>query len=78
MDDLKHLQDNDSDSDDDDVSGIKKPTLMFSPELYAAISEVMPSDDPLDEPTFNPIDYINHLFPTGNDICLSCITDSDF
>ena len=26
--------------------------------------QVLPSDDPLDRPDFNPVDYINSLFPT--------------
>lgn len=38
--------------------------LNFSPEVQAAIDQVLPSDDPLDRPDFNPVDYINSLFPT--------------
>lgn len=26
--------------------------------------QVLPSEDPLDRPDFNPVDYINTLFPT--------------
>ncbi len=26
--------------------------------------QVLPSQDPLDSPDFNPVDYINQLFPT--------------
>lgn len=26
--------------------------------------QVLPSNDPLDSPDFNPVDYINTLFPT--------------
>ncbi|CAC5421456.1 VPS53 [Mytilus coruscus] len=36
----------------------------FSPEVQEAIDQVLPSDDPLDRADFNPIDYINTLFPT--------------
>ena len=35
------------------------------PELDEILSEILPSDDPLDDPNFNPIDYINRLFPNG-------------
>ena len=37
----------------------------FPPELQQIISEIIPSTDPLDAPTFNPIEYINGLFPNG-------------
>ena len=36
---------------------------MFSKELQAAIAEIIPSADPLDDPNFNPVDYINNMFP---------------
>jgi hypothetical protein len=32
-------------------------------DVYNMIAQVMPSDDPLDSPNFNPIEYINNLFP---------------
>ena len=33
----------------------------FPPGVEAAISEVFPSDDPLDDPDFNATDYINQV-----------------
>lgn len=36
----------------------------FGPELQIAISAVLPPEDPLDDPEFNSIAYINSLFPT--------------
>ncbi|KAK3586403.1 hypothetical protein CHS0354_013107 [Potamilus streckersoni] len=48
--------------DDDQVSDLS--LLAFPPEVQAAIDQVLPSDDPLDKPDFNPVDYINSLFPT--------------
>ena len=44
--------------------GQKNAPLVFSEEVQAAIAEVFPSDDPLDSPDFNSVDYINELFPT--------------
>ncbi|CAL1538897.1 unnamed protein product [Lymnaea stagnalis] len=38
--------------------------LSFTPEVQEAIEQVLPSNDPLDRPDFNPVDYINTLFPT--------------
>ncbi|CAG9826646.1 unnamed protein product [Diabrotica balteata] len=38
--------------------------ITFPPLVQKAIEEVFPSKDPLDEPDFNSIDYINSLFPT--------------
>ena len=37
--------------------------MHFSPQLEAAIQEVMPSTDPLDAADFNPTAHINRLFP---------------
>ncbi|XP_014210535.1 vacuolar protein sorting-associated protein 53 homolog [Copidosoma floridanum] len=48
------------DPNEDWISMIPK----FSPSVQAAIDKVMPSNDPLDHPDFNPVDYINSLFPT--------------
>ncbi|EFX62721.1 hypothetical protein DAPPUDRAFT_336536 [Daphnia pulex] len=38
--------------------------IVFPPEVIAAIDQVFPSQDPLDRADFNPVDYINNLFPT--------------
>lgn len=38
----------------------------FSKPLEAALSEVLPSNDPLDKPDFDPINYINDNFPDQN------------
>ncbi|ESO97342.1 hypothetical protein LOTGIDRAFT_214182 [Lottia gigantea] len=38
--------------------------LSFSPEVQDAIDQVLPTSDPLDRSDFNPVDYINTLFPT--------------
>lgn len=38
--------------------------IKFSAEVQDAIEQVVPSEDPLDVPDFNPVDYINSLFPT--------------
>jgi hypothetical protein len=41
------------------------PLPELTPELEKAIATVLPFKDALDSPTFNPIDYINRLFPDG-------------
>lgn len=38
--------------------------MQFSGEVEAALAEVLASDDPLDSPHFNAIEYVNKLFPT--------------
>nr|CAG4649978.1 EOG090X024P [Sida crystallina] len=38
--------------------------ITFPPDVLAAIDQVFPSQDPLDKADFNPVDYINGLFPT--------------
>ncbi|XP_072548113.1 vacuolar protein sorting-associated protein 53 homolog [Salminus brasiliensis] len=38
--------------------------LHLSPEVQLAIEQVFPSQDPLDRPDFNAVEYINTLFPT--------------
>ena len=42
----------------------QKELLKYPDEVQAAINEIFPSDDPLDTPDFDPVDYINELFPT--------------
>lgn len=37
----------------------------FSEELQKAVFGVLPSKDPLDDPSFNAVDFINGLFPDG-------------
>lgn len=38
--------------------------ISFPPEVQSAIEQVLPSTDPLDQPDFNAVVYINSLFPT--------------
>eukprot|EP01117_Protostelium_nocturnum_P009871 TRINITY_DN3519_c0_g2_i1.p1 TRINITY_DN3519_c0_g2~~TRINITY_DN3519_c0_g2_i1.p1 ORF type:complete len:846 (-),score=252.04 TRINITY_DN3519_c0_g2_i1:36-2573(-) len=40
----------------------------FSPQLQKVISQVVPSNDPLDEPSFNATEYINSIFPDTNSL----------
>ena len=45
-------------------STFEKDLLKYPDEVQAAINEIFPSDDPLDAPDFDPVDYINEMFPT--------------
>ncbi|XP_064392979.1 vacuolar protein sorting-associated protein 53 homolog [Halichondria panicea] len=38
--------------------------VLYSPEVEEAINEVFPSSNPLDKRDFNPVEYINELFPS--------------
>ena len=38
--------------------------IVFPKEVEDAIAAVLPSDDPLDQPDFSTVDYINQCFPT--------------
>lgn len=52
---------------DDDIAvdeDILNSFIKFPPEVQHAIEQVLPSSDPLDSPNFNPVDYINNLFPS--------------
>lgn len=52
---------------DDDIAvdeELLNSFIKFPPEVQNAIEQVLPSTDPLDNPNFNPVDYINTLFPT--------------
>lgn len=51
----------DEDNLDDDSHEL---FINFPPEVQKAIEQVLPTKDPLDQPDFNTIDYINSLFPT--------------
>ncbi len=44
--------------------GPRLAPIVFPAEVQAAIAEVLPSEDPLDDPDFSTVDYINDLFPT--------------
>jgi len=38
--------------------------VRLDPDVDAAIAAVFPSDDPLDSSSFDPVGYINRLFPS--------------
>ena len=42
-----------------------KNEVQFSTKVDKAINELMPNSEIYDDPSFNPIDYINEKFPTG-------------
>jgi hypothetical protein len=46
---------------------------LLSIEVQKAIASILPSDDPLDNPEFDLVEYINELFP--NEQSLSNIDD---
>ena len=48
-------------------------TAPLEPFLLPLVVQVCPTSDPLDSKDFDPIDYINQLFPTEQ-VRLSCIT----
>ncbi|XP_071094311.1 vacuolar protein sorting-associated protein 53 homolog [Haliotis cracherodii] len=52
--------------DDEDIVDDEQleSLLSFPADVQEAIDQVLPSNDPLDRPDFNPVDYINSLFPT--------------
>jgi hypothetical protein len=37
--------------------------IQFSPKLEKAIQNVLPSNDVFDSPYFDPVDYLNEVFP---------------
>ena len=45
-------------------AGTCPPVVLFPPEVQAAIEAVLPSEDPLDSPELDVVNYINKLFPT--------------
>ncbi len=45
----------------------------LTPEVQQAIATILPSEDPLDKPDFDLVEYINELFP--NEQSLSNIDD---
>jgi len=55
------------------------PTITFPPEVEAAISAVLPSTDPLDQPGLDTTLYINNIFPTEQSLAgledyMSCVS----
>eukprot|EP01135_Chromosphaera_perkinsii_P011260 Nk52_evm41s2367 gene=Nk52_evmTU41s2367 len=43
-------------------------TIQFSADVEDAIALCLPSDDPLDNPKFNSVEYINSLFPNEHSL----------
>ena len=62
------MEDDDLCGDDDFLS-----ENILPPEIQQAIASILPSDDPLDSPDFDLVEYINELFP--NEQSLSNIDD---
>uniref|UniRef100_W8B2G8 Vacuolar protein sorting-associated protein 53 homolog n=1 Tax=Ceratitis capitata TaxID=7213 RepID=W8B2G8_CERCA len=51
---------------DNDVHDMNRPTsnrIHFTKDVKNAIDKVLKTDDPMDSPDFNTVDYINQLFP---------------
>ncbi|XP_057335223.1 vacuolar protein sorting-associated protein 53 homolog [Microplitis mediator] len=59
--------------EEDDVDELMSNFFTFPPDVQTVIEQVLPSNDPLDQPDFNVVDYINQLFP--NEQSLSNIDD---
>ncbi|XP_011495471.1 PREDICTED: vacuolar protein sorting-associated protein 53 homolog [Ceratosolen solmsi marchali] len=51
-------------NEDDNIEDLQSAIYKFPPSVQAVIEKVCPSNDPLDQPDFNAVDYINSLFPT--------------
>ncbi|KAL0274108.1 UNVERIFIED_CONTAM: hypothetical protein PYX00_006616 [Menopon gallinae] len=50
---------------DDSTLNVEDPEyIIFPPEVQSAIDQVLPSKDPIDQPDFNVVDYINSICPT--------------
>jgi vacuolar protein sorting-associated protein 53 len=50
--------------DDDDFFEENFRDIELSDDVLKIIEEIVPSDDTLDRPNFDIVDYINELFPT--------------
>ncbi|XP_076643240.1 vacuolar protein sorting 53 [Halictus rubicundus] len=50
--------------DEDDLEDLNSTVCTLPPNVQNVIEQVLPSTDPLDQPNFNVVDYINSLFPT--------------
>ncbi|PBC28448.1 Vacuolar protein sorting-associated protein [Apis cerana cerana] len=50
--------------EDDELEDLNSTIYTFPPNVQNVIEQVLPSTDPLDQPNFNVVDYINSLFPT--------------
>ncbi|KAK0180845.1 hypothetical protein PV327_003183 [Microctonus hyperodae] len=50
--------------EEDDLDHLQSSIYTFPESVQNVIEQVLPSNDPLDQPNFNVVDYINTLFPT--------------
>ncbi|PRP88723.1 heat-intolerant 1 [Planoprotostelium fungivorum] len=53
---------------DGDADDVLKLDMNFSPMLQAVIGEVVPAQDPMDEPNFDTVEYINSIFPDAKSL----------
>ncbi|XP_011880495.1 PREDICTED: vacuolar protein sorting-associated protein 53 homolog [Vollenhovia emeryi] len=50
--------------EEDELEELRSMVYTFSPNVQSVIEQVLTTDDPLDQPNFNVVDYINTLFPS--------------
>ncbi|KAF7990155.1 hypothetical protein HCN44_009890 [Aphidius gifuensis] len=50
--------------EDVDIDELQSTIYTFPTSVQSVIEQVLPSTDPLDQPNFNVVDYINTMFPT--------------
>ncbi|XP_076633152.1 vacuolar protein sorting 53 [Colletes latitarsis] len=50
--------------EEDDLEDLNSTICTLPPNVQNVIEQVLPSTDPLDQPNFNVVDYINSLFPS--------------
>ncbi|XP_054004671.1 vacuolar protein sorting-associated protein 53 homolog [Hylaeus anthracinus] len=50
--------------EEDDLEELNSTVCTLPPNVQNVIEQVLPSTDPLDQPNFNVVDYINSLFPS--------------
>ena len=53
-----------SDSDSDVMDAAEEEVVVFTPALESAIRSVVNSSDPMDQPDFSVVDFINRQFPS--------------
>ncbi|XP_033212020.1 vacuolar protein sorting-associated protein 53 homolog isoform X2 [Belonocnema kinseyi] len=51
-------------NEEDEIEDLRSTVYTFPSSVQSVIEQVLPSNDPLDQPNFNTVDYINSLFPT--------------
>ncbi len=62
---MSSIKENNENNEDLLPNDVNSDVIKFPPELENSISEILQTNDPIDNNNFNPIEYLNQMLPNG-------------